>query len=258
MKKFLVSASIIVLILAFSLPAQAAEWDWVKSANTVNLSGTNHGMLFVPMNSNDEFIFYIAPADYVGQNTVAECSVTYYEDPTKPLARGNLSTAQSNYISWRSDEHHLAVLTCSHSSGNDGNIHMVAGDNAILHFPEYEPIPEPENCCPKSSRALLYGYCPDTQPCLTENPTIQVYSFNRNWYLKILIQWTGLLWINVPEQSISCCPDSAQWGIDPELCPMNACYAQYLGPTQYQLWSDGESWYVHDAIELRNYRIYLK
>lgn len=258
MKKLIVSALIIASISALSLSAHAAEWDWLKSANKVHLSTSNQGMLFVPMNSNDEFIFYIAPADYIGQNTVAECNVAYYENPTKYLIKGILSTEKINYISWRSDGHHLAVLTCSHSAGDAGNIHMVAGDNAILHFPESKPLPEPETCCPKSSHALLYQYCPDTQPCLTENPVIQVYSFNRNWYLKILTQWTGLLWIDVPEQSISCCPDSAKWGTDPQLCPLNACYAHYLGPTHYQLWSDGESWYVHDAIELRSYRVYLK
>ena len=135
MKKLLVVVSIMVLIVVSSIPLQAAEWDWVKSANMVNLSNTNYGMLILPMNFNDEFIFYIAPADYVGQNTVADCGIAYYEDPLNYLVKGALSTATSNYISWRSDGHHLAMLTCVYSSGNYGNIHMVAGDNAILQFP---------------------------------------------------------------------------------------------------------------------------
>ena len=252
---------ITIAVLSF-LPVQAAEWDWLKSANMSNLSNETKGMLILPMSHDDEFVFYLAPADFVGQNTIADCGISYYEDPLNYLVRGYLSSSQSNYIVWKSDGHHLAMLTCGYSSGDHGNVHMVAGDNAILRLPETdplpEPMPEPQSCCPQSKYDLLFSYCPDTDPCLTEDPTIQVYSFKKKWYLKILTQWTGLLWIDVPEPSDDCCPDYENLGIAPEFCPMNSCYAQYLGQTQYQLWSDGQNWYVHDSIALKSYRIYLR
>ena len=76
MKKLLVVTAIMVLLGASSLPAQAGQWDWVKSANLVDLTHTGYGMLILPMNYNDEFIFYIAAADYEGQDTTATCGIS--------------------------------------------------------------------------------------------------------------------------------------------------------------------------------------
>ena len=138
MKKVLLVTAIIVLLLASSLPAQAGQWDWVKSANLVDLTHSGYGMLILPMNSNDEFIFYIAAADYEGQDTTATCGISYYEDPLNYFVKGTLNTSvskENHFISWRSDGHHLTILTCVYASGYIGNIHMVAGDNAVLQFP---------------------------------------------------------------------------------------------------------------------------
>jgi hypothetical protein len=253
MKKYSLIVSIIILAVVSFVPVQAAEWDWVKGANMVNLSNTNYGILILPMNYNDEFIFYIAPADSVDQNIVADCGLSYYEAPLHYVVKGNLSTALRNYISWKSDGHHLALLTCVHSSGNYGNIHIVAGDNAILKLPKTEPIPEPANCCPKDENVLL---CKDYR---TESPYLAVSCNEQGyWYLRLQDMnstWTVPLWIKLPLPDLSCCPVE-KTGITPEQCAVTkACQILYMEPTEWILYGHMGEWYIGNSKTSELYRI---
>jgi hypothetical protein len=252
-KKYFIIVSIIMLAVVSFLPVQAAEWDWVKSANMVNLSNTNYGMLILPMNYNDEFIFYIAPADSVDQNTVADCAVSYHEDPLNYLVKGTLHTTTRDYIPWRSDGHHLAMFTCVFSSGGYGNVHMVAGDNAILGFPKTEPTPEPENCCPKGENVLL---CKDYE---TKSPLLTVQCNEKGyWYLSVKdanSNWKVPLWIKLPLPDLSCCPIE-KTGLTPEQCAVNKqCSAYYAEPTEWTLFSTVEGWYIGNSKTSDSYRI---
>ena len=120
-----------VLFASFTV-SEAAEWDWLMAANFVTLSNTTYGMLILPGNFGDEIIFYLAPADFVGQTTAGFCSLSPYDDPFNFYLTGSLSSFFESYFWLRPGSHKLFIFTCEYSSGGYGNVHMVAADNYLV------------------------------------------------------------------------------------------------------------------------------
>ena len=110
--------------------------------------------------------------------------------------------------------------------------------------------PEADPCI----NALLQSQCPEDAACHTEMPGLDIRSFMGKWYLQIQGFITSSLYINIPAYDNRLCKE----GIEPSLCPMNTCVAQYLNPTQYSIYSDGVNWFVGDSITFKSYRIFNK